>query len=133
LLQQIGKTSALVLTLCGVLKDILLVLASMAIWGTPVTLLQWFGYSIALGGMVYYKLGAKQIQGYAAEGQRRWAEYGAQRPAQRKMATFGIIVLFLFVLLGGLAPYSGVNPGQAVATSKQYLGSIVGGGKTGGS
>ncbi|OAA55462.1 DUF250 domain membrane protein [Cordyceps fumosorosea ARSEF 2679] len=52
----IGKTSTVVLTLCGVLKDIILVVSSMAIWGTPVTGLQAFGYFIALCGMVYYKL-----------------------------------------------------------------------------
>ncbi|KKA29836.1 hypothetical protein TD95_000464 [Thielaviopsis punctulata] len=51
----IGKTSAVVMTLCGVLKDVLLVVSSMMIWGTPVTALQFFGYSIALGGLVYYK------------------------------------------------------------------------------
>lgn len=58
----IGKTSSLVLTLSGVLKDILLVGASILIWGTNVTSLQFFGYSIALGGLVYYKLGAKGIK-----------------------------------------------------------------------
>lgn len=58
----IGKTSSLVLTLSGVLKDILLVGASILIWGTNVSGLQFFGYSIALGGLVYYKLGASGIK-----------------------------------------------------------------------
>lgn len=58
----IGKTSSLVLTLSGVLKDILLVGASIAIWGTHVSGLQFFGYSIALGGLMYYKLGANGIK-----------------------------------------------------------------------
>jgi len=52
----IGKTSSLVLTLSGVLKDILLVATSMIIWGTPVTMVQFFGYAIALAGLVWYKL-----------------------------------------------------------------------------
>ncbi|KAI9932437.1 hypothetical protein MW887_008678 [Aspergillus wentii] len=56
----IGKTSALVLTLSGVLKDILLVVASMVIFRDPVTPLQVVGYGIALGGLVYYKLGLKE-------------------------------------------------------------------------
>lgn len=58
----IGKTSSLVLTLSGVLKDILLVGASILIWGTNVAPLQFFGYSVALGGLVYYKLGAQGIK-----------------------------------------------------------------------
>lgn len=58
----IGKTSSLVLTLSGVLKDILLVVASILIWHTQVTNLQFFGFSIALGGLVYYKLGSQMIR-----------------------------------------------------------------------
>lgn len=45
------------MTLCGVLKNILLVVASMLIWGTIVGGLQAFGFSIALVGLVYYSLG----------------------------------------------------------------------------
>ncbi|KAH9845289.1 putative sugar phosphate/phosphate translocator [Teratosphaeria destructans] len=58
----IGKTSSLVMTLSGVLKDILLVAASMAIFLDPVTLLQAVGYSIALAGLVYYKLGSEKTR-----------------------------------------------------------------------
>ncbi|KAL8735838.1 MAG: hypothetical protein Q9181_002667 [Wetmoreana brouardii] len=39
----IGKTSSLVLTLCGVLKNISLIAASMFIWGTVVTPIQFVG------------------------------------------------------------------------------------------
>lgn len=59
---QIGKTSSLVMTLSGVLKDILLVVASMMIFHDPVSGLQAFGYSIALGGLVYYKLGSDKLK-----------------------------------------------------------------------
>jgi hypothetical protein len=100
----IGKTSSLVLTLCGVLKDILLVGLSMAIWGTPVTALQFFGYGIALSGMMYYKLGAEQLKGYLNQGGMRWAEFGVQRPAMRKVVVFGLVLATIFLLLGGLAP-----------------------------
>ncbi|CAH0014652.1 unnamed protein product [Clonostachys rhizophaga] len=100
----IGKTSAVVLTICGVLKDILLVIASMMIWGTQVTGLQFFGYSIALGGMVYYKLGFEQIKGYVGEGNRQWAEFGARKPVLRKLTIIIASAFVLFTLFGGLAP-----------------------------
>jgi len=100
----IGKTSSLVLTLCGVLKDVLLVAASMIIWGTQVTALQFFGYSIALGGMVYYKLGYAAIKGYAGEAGRQWADFGNRRPVLRRIAIIAFVVMALFVVLGGFAP-----------------------------
>jgi drug/metabolite transporter (DMT)-like permease len=100
----IGKTSAVVLTLCGVLKDILLVAASMAIWGTQVTAIQFFGYSIALGGMVYYKLGYEQLKGYIADGNRQWAEFGARKPVLRKVTIIVASAFIIFTVFGGLAP-----------------------------
>lgn len=100
----IGKTSSLVLTLCGVLKDVLLVVASMLIWGTQVSGLQFFGYSIALIGMLYYKLGADQLKGYAAEAARQWSELGNTRPVLRKLILVGGVVTLIFLLFGGVAP-----------------------------
>ncbi|KAL6860397.1 hypothetical protein ACO1O0_004425 [Amphichorda felina] len=100
----IGKTSAVVLTLCGVLKDILLVIASMMIWGTQVTGLQFFGYSIALGGMVYYKLGFEQLKGHIADANRSWAEFGVRKPVLRKLIIIVASAFLLFTLFGGLAP-----------------------------
>jgi hypothetical protein len=61
---QIGKTSGLVMTLCGVLKNILLVVASVVFWGTIITGLQVVGYGIALAGLVYYGVGYEGIQAY---------------------------------------------------------------------
>lgn len=95
------------MTLCGVLKDILLVIASMVIWHTPVTLLQFFGYSIALIGMIYYKLGADKIKEYANQANRTWAEYGATRPGQRRAVVVGAIILAIFLLFGTMAPSYG--------------------------
>ncbi|TWU78802.1 hypothetical protein ED733_007214 [Metarhizium rileyi] len=112
----IGKTSAVVLTLCGVLKDIMLVVASMMIWGTPVTPLQFFGYSIALGGMVYYKLGLEQLKGYMGEAGRQWAEFGARKPILRKVA---IIVLAVFLFLSfftAMAPSYAYDPSKLTNT-----------------
>ncbi|UKZ72933.1 hypothetical protein TrVFT333_000570 [Trichoderma virens FT-333] len=57
----IGKTSGLVMTLTGIFKSILLVVASVLIWSTQITFLQTVGYTIALGGLTYYSLGYDQI------------------------------------------------------------------------
>ena len=106
------------MTLCGVLKDILLVFASIMIWGTPVSALQYFGYGIALCGLIYFKLGADTIKAQFSEANRQWAEYGAKHPALRKVIVFGIILLTVFVILGGLAPTAGYD--------KEYVKSLVG-------
>ncbi|KAF8458540.1 triose-phosphate transporter family-domain-containing protein [Kalaharituber pfeilii] len=57
----IGKTSSLVLTLSGVLKDISLVCASVVIWSTPISALQLFGYTITIAGLLVYKLGTDKL------------------------------------------------------------------------
>ena len=106
------------MTLCGVLKDILLVCASIAIWGTPISALQYFGYSIALCGLIYYKLGAATLKAQLSEAGRVWAELGSSRPALRKVIVFGSILVMVFVLLGGLAPTVGYD--------SKYLASIKG-------
>ena len=51
----IAYTSPLVLTLSGIVKDILLVALSVLILGSPVTLLQYIGYSLALLGLNVHK------------------------------------------------------------------------------
>jgi hypothetical protein len=76
----------------------------MVIFGDPVSPLQAFGYSIALGGLVYYKLGADKLKGHIADGQRAWAEYGNRSPIMRKVILAGLALLTLFVLFGGFAP-----------------------------
>ncbi|KAH8177264.1 triose-phosphate transporter family protein [Sarocladium implicatum] len=61
----IGKTSGLVMTLTGIFKNILLVVASVIIWNTTITPLQFLGYGFALSGLVYYSLGYEQLaKGY---------------------------------------------------------------------
>lgn len=107
------------MTLCGVLKDILLVAASIAIWGTPVSALQYFGYSIALAGLVYYKLGGATIKAQLSEMNRAWAEYGANHPALRKVIVFGAVLIFLFLMLGGLAPTVGYNSTYLTSVIKE--------------
>lgn len=114
----IGRTSGLVMTLCGVLKDILLVAASILIWGTYVSGLQYFGYGIALCGLVYYKLGAATIKAQFSEGSRMWAEYGAKHPALRKLIVFGVVITLMIMVLLGLAPTVGVDPTQLASVLK---------------
>jgi hypothetical protein len=87
-----------------VLKDILLVFASMLLFGDPVSLLQAFGYGIALAGLMYYKLGADVAKDLVGQSSLAWAEFGANRPATRKLLIFALLGVTGFVLLGGLAP-----------------------------
>ncbi|GAA6053010.1 hypothetical protein JCM3770_002381 [Rhodotorula araucariae] len=51
----IGKASGLVLTLAGVLKDILLIAGSWGLLGSTITGLQILGYAIALTALVWFK------------------------------------------------------------------------------
>ncbi|RPA97341.1 TPT-domain-containing protein [Choiromyces venosus 120613-1] len=107
----IGKTSSLVLTLCGVLKDILLVCASMVIWGNPVTLLQFFGYSIALSGLLYYKLGADKISEQYAH--LRGLGFNTRSLSNRRLG-IGAASLFTVMVLGTM--YHGQYPTRDVAS-----------------
>jgi hypothetical protein len=91
------------MTLSGVLKDILLVIASMLIFRDPVSGLQAFGYTIALCGLVYYKLGADKIKEYIGQGQRSWADFGVRRPILRRLAVMALVVVTIFLLLGGIS------------------------------
>jgi hypothetical protein len=81
----------------------------MVVFGDPVSGLQAFGYSIALVGLVYYKLGAEKIKGHLADAQRSWAEYGTRAPVMRKIIIFGLVLLTLFVLVGGVGPSFGAQ------------------------
>jgi len=122
----IGRTSGLVMTLCGVLKDILLVVASMMIFRDPVSPLQFVGYSIALGGLVYYKLGADKIKEHMGSAQRGWADYGVRHPAARKLIVIGLVLFTIILLLGG-AGSSGALPSQYTDYAGNKLAGIVGG------
>ncbi|KAI8908817.1 DMT family organic anion transporter [Powellomyces hirtus] len=51
----IKRTSTLVLALCGLLKDIGIVVIATIIYGTPIGSLQGFGYSLSLLGLIKYK------------------------------------------------------------------------------
>lgn len=88
--------------MAGILKDILLVVASMVIFMDPVTLQQFFGYSIALGGLVYYKLGAEKMRTLTTDVRLQVGEYRRDHPAKVKGIVLGAVaVVVLFVLYAG--------------------------------
>ncbi|SGY18190.1 BQ5605_C015g08002 [Microbotryum silenes-dioicae] len=62
----IGCASSLVLTLSGVLKDVLLVTGSVVLYRSPISFAQMLGYSIALGGLVVFKTPPEVMAGYIA-------------------------------------------------------------------
>lgn len=105
LLYQIGKTSAVVLTLSGVLKDILLVVASMIIFQSEVTWVQAIGYSIALGGLIYYKVGAEQLQSSMSDARARFASYSQKNPSKAKLAIVGGILALITIIAFASWPY----------------------------
>ncbi|KAI1740842.1 triose-phosphate transporter family-domain-containing protein [Xylaria scruposa] len=109
----IGKTNAVVLTMSGVLKDILLVVASMVIFGDPVTLQQYFGYSIALAGLVYYKLGAEKLQQMTTDAKLTINEVRRSNPAGFKL---GAICGGLFFAALVFMSWSRGLPGSAMPT-----------------
>lgn len=76
--------------------------------------------------MLYYKLGAEQIKGHFAELGRTWAEYGAKRPAQRKIVVFALVIITIFLVLGGLAPAVGVDTSRVTAGANNFLLELLG-------
>jgi len=77
-------------------------------------------------GMLYYKLGQKEMKPYIQEAGRRWAEFGANRPALRKLVTIGLVITTIFILLGGIAPNTGLgyDPKNYVDAAKNVMGSV---------
>jgi hypothetical protein len=104
---QIGKTSSLVLTLCGVLKNIIIVLASIVIWNTVVTVTQVAGYMVATVGLLYYSFGADTIHSFIREhgfGKVHTNEnpIARRRRKQRVIATMLLTVVVLAGAIGGV-------------------------------
>ncbi|KAL8942640.1 MAG: hypothetical protein Q9216_001553 [Gyalolechia sp. 2 TL-2023] len=80
----IGKTSSLVLTLCGVLKNIFIIGASMVVWDTVVTPMQIMGNGIAMAGLVQYNLGGKKVQDMYKDSRSRCSEFWQRRSTSGK-------------------------------------------------
>lgn len=99
----------------------------MLIWGTRVSLLQAFGYSIALGGLIYYKLGAEKLKAYFSEGGRAWTDYGFRHPARRWIIILGGIAVTFLLIFGGLAPhYAPQYDPTAYLANSRYLQPLIG-------
>lgn len=64
----IKKTSAVVFTLCGVMKDLGIVFASSIMFLTPITRLMLLGYSMSLTGLLMYKAYKDNLQLFAERG-----------------------------------------------------------------
>lgn len=96
------------------------------LFGDPVTLLQAFGYGIALAGLIYYKLGADMLREYIGQSGLAWAEFGQNRPATRKLLVFGLLLFTMFLLLGGLAPRIAPESTNKVVNELHGIGNWVG-------
>lgn len=107
--KQIGKTSSLVLTLCGVAKSISLIGASTVIWGTVVTPIQFVGNGIAMAGLVYYNVGGEKLQDITENTRSRLARFWQQRSrTTRVVLAVGLVVAYLGIL-GGVAVGCGLR------------------------
>ncbi|KAK9329817.1 triose-phosphate transporter family-domain-containing protein [Lipomyces starkeyi] len=93
----IGRTSSLVLTLCGILKDIVLVLVSAFLWRTPISRIQVLGYLITLVGLVGYKFGHSPllVLAQAADNQGYKKYYSTMTPRARKRVAATCLMLSL--------------------------------------
>jgi hypothetical protein len=105
------------MTLCGVGKNILLVVASVLIWGTIITGMQVFGYTIALAGLVYYGVGYEGIQTYYSttqqfawklwEGEKEKEGATTQSPTMlRKAIIVSVFALIMVLSMAGIAMQS---------------------------
>lgn len=60
-------TSGMVMSVCGPLKDILVIISSAIIFASPVTALQWFGFSISLCGIFAYQQYKRDTVGFVQQ------------------------------------------------------------------
>lgn len=95
----IGKTSSLVLTLCGVLKNCGIIFASILLFGTHITGLQWIGYSIATLGLIYYSLGREGIMELYKNGSAVWEMRGNKMRGKNLTIIIGVAAVVVFLLV----------------------------------
>ncbi|KAH7139832.1 DUF250 domain membrane protein [Dactylonectria estremocensis] len=62
LMSLIKQTSAVVMSLAAILKNILLVICSVVIWQTTISTIQLVGYGISLTALAYYSLGYRGVK-----------------------------------------------------------------------
>lgn len=87
--------------MAGILKDILLVVASIIIFRDPVTLQQFVGYGIALVGLAYYKLGAAGVNGFVSDLRLQLTNNSGK---SKLIIAAAIAGGFLFYVYAGSAP-----------------------------
>lgn len=129
----IGKTSGLVMTLTGILKNILLIVASVFIWSTSITGLQFVGYTVALGGLVVYSTGLEQLKTAAlntyAWGRNAWnspnLEEGRLSTRVKRALVMGLAAFISVILITGYmfgdhvnARFSSAKAGAEVAAGQ---------------
>ncbi|KAJ9139408.1 Triose-phosphate transporter [Pleurostoma richardsiae] len=110
----IGKTSGLVMTLTGILKNILLIVAGVMIWSTAITGLQLIGYLIALVGLFYYSLKPDQIE-TVTSWLRAWLsspslDAGGFSPLVRRTLAIVVVLIITALLIGGFSYDGGATP-----------------------
>ena len=73
----------------------------MAIFGDPVAPLQYFGYSIALGGLMYYRLGGEKLKQLGTDTRLAVGSFQRDSPAVAKVLTVvGALAVAGWVLWG---------------------------------
>ncbi|EXU97253.1 triose-phosphate transporter family protein [Metarhizium robertsii] len=101
---QIGQTSGLVMTLAGILKNILLIIVSVMIWRTQITVLQAVGYTSALAGLIYYSLGYNQLPRASQAGSvgtfSWWKGTSAYNAGSMRLKTRRAILAALIIMTG---------------------------------
>ena len=78
----------------------------MIIWGTEVTALQAFGYSISLCGIIYYKLGYDAVKKLFVDAGSSVSSLGARKPLLRRASLVAGVLLVVYLLLRSFRPYS---------------------------
>ena len=68
--------------------------------------------------MLWFKLGPEKLKEALSNASRSWAEFGTTKPALRKVLILGIVIITLFVLVGGVGP---TYAPEYVSDSKNYF------------
>ncbi|KAF9765591.1 hypothetical protein IL306_002098 [Fusarium sp. DS 682] len=121
----IGKTSGLVMTLSGILKSILLVAASVILWGTHISLTQTLGYAIALMGLVLYSIGYEQLlnlwEEAVAWGTGSLNREGEMSPTLRKGIMIGCLGFITVIIAGALWHYHGLSSEHVTRVTSSWF------------
>ena len=81
------------------------------IWSTPVTGLQLFGYTIALGGLIYYKLGREQFQAaYMKLASEENSMFNRFRRSLLAKVGAGVLVIVVLAMVNGFLSDGGIDP-----------------------